>query len=83
LARYNGWKKAEDFDLEGTDNLDQATVDGSPSWYTLNTYMTFNLNRNMLLTVAFENILDTHYRSFSSGVSAPGRNMAVSLRTKF
>jgi hemoglobin/transferrin/lactoferrin receptor protein len=83
LARYNGWKKAEDFDLEGTDNLDQATVDGSPSWYTLNTYMTFNLNRNILLTVAFENILDTHYRSFSSGVSAPGRNMAVSLRTKF
>jgi hemoglobin/transferrin/lactoferrin receptor protein len=83
LARYNGWKKAEDFDYEGTDNLDQATVDGSPSWYTLNTYMTVSLNKNMFLTFAVENILDTHYRSFSSGVSAPGRNVAVSLRTKF
>jgi hemoglobin/transferrin/lactoferrin receptor protein len=83
LARYNGWKKAEDFDYEDTDNLGQATVDGSPSWYTLNTYMTVNLNKNMFLTFAFENILDTHYRSFSSGVSASGRNVAVSLRTKF
>jgi hemoglobin/transferrin/lactoferrin receptor protein len=83
LTRYNGWKKAEDFDFEDTDNLGQATVDGSPSWYTLNTYMSFNLSKNMFLTLAFENILDTHYRSFSSGVSAPGRNVAVSLRTKF
>lgn len=83
LTRYNGWKKAADFDYEGTDNLTQATADGSPAWYTLNTYMSYNLNESMFLTLAFENILDTHYRSFSSGVSAPGRNVAVSLRTKF
>lgn len=83
LARYNGWKRAEDFDNEGTDNLDQATVDGSPSWYTLNTYMTFHLDKNLFMTVAFENIMDMHYRSFSSGVSAPGRNVSLSLRTTF
>jgi hemoglobin/transferrin/lactoferrin receptor protein len=83
LARYNGWKRSADFDYEGTDNLAQATVDGSPAWYTLNTYLSYNLNKKMFLTLAFENILDTHYRSFSSGVSAPGGNVAMSLRMKF
>ncbi len=83
LTRYNGWKKAADFDYEGTDNLAQATPEGSPSWYTLNVYTTFNLDRNMFLTLAFENILDTHYRTFSSGVSASGRNAVLSFRTTF
>ncbi|MFK7950754.1 MAG: TonB-dependent receptor [Saprospiraceae bacterium] len=83
LARYNGWKNAEDFDLAGTDNLELATVDGSPSWYTLNAYATYNLDKNIFFTVAFENIMDVHYRPFSSGVSAPGRNLILSLRTNF
>ncbi len=83
LARYNGWKNAEDFDLAGTDNLDLATVDGSPSWYTLNAYVTYHLDKNVFFTLAFENIMDVHYRPFSSGVSAPGRNVILSLRTKF
>lgn len=35
-ARYNGWKHLEDYSASGEDNLPQATVDGTPSWYTLN-----------------------------------------------
>ena len=81
LVRYNGWKKAEDFDLAGTDNLELTTVDGSPSWHTFNAYTSYQLTKNIAMTLAFENILDTHYRPFSSGVSAAGRNIIVSLRT--
>ena len=83
LARYNGWKRVEDFDYAGTDNLELATVDGSPSWYTLNAYGTYHLDKNVFFTLAFENIMDVHYRPFSSGVSAPGRNVILSLRTTF
>lgn len=83
LIRYNGWKQAEDFDWAGTDNLELTTVDGTPSWYTLNTYATYQLTKNIMTTLAFENILDAHYRPFSSGVSAAGRNIIISLRKHF
>jgi hemoglobin/transferrin/lactoferrin receptor protein len=83
LTRYNGWKKAEEFDLAGTDNLEFATADGSPSWLTLNAYATYQVTTRIMMTLAVENILDTHYRPFSSGVSASGRNVVLSLRTNF
>jgi hemoglobin/transferrin/lactoferrin receptor protein len=83
LTRYNGWKNAADFDFAGTDNLEQATVDGSPSWMIFNLYTNFQIDENLFISVSVENLLDTHYRPFSSGVSAPGRSATVSLRTTF
>ena len=35
-AHYNGLKKVEDYDLGGVDNLEEATIIGTPSWYTIN-----------------------------------------------
>jgi len=37
------------------------------------------------LTAQFsvENIFDAHYRQFASGVSAPGRNFLIGIRTTF
>ena len=35
------------------------------------------------INFAIENIMDTHYRPFSSGVSAAGRNFLMTFRTKF
>jgi hemoglobin/transferrin/lactoferrin receptor protein len=37
----------------------------------------------MSLSFAVENILDHHYRTYSSGISAPGRNLIISLRGNF
>ena len=31
---YNAWKKAEEYGSSGSDNLDEATADGTPSWWT-------------------------------------------------
>ena len=81
--RYNGWKRIEDYALGSSDNEDQATIDGTPSWYTLNFYYARDIKESFILRLACENILDQHYRTFSSGISAPGRNFIVSFNKAF
>lgn len=79
-ARYNGWKKIDDFSNSGEDNEAYATEDGMPSWYTLNVKASFQLNKFVGIQAGIENILDKHYRNFASGISAPGRNVFVTFR---
>ncbi len=52
----------------------------SPSWYTLNLRTQYQLNKMLLLTSSVENITDQRYRTYSSGISAPGRNLILSLK---
>lgn len=80
---YNAWKKAEDYSPNGSDNLDEATTDGTPSWWTLNISCSVNLSDKLMAQLNVENILDVHYKTFSSGISAPGRNVILSLKTEF
>ena len=35
------------------------------------------------MTSSIENIFDIHYRTYSSGISAPGRNVNIGLNFKF
>lgn len=79
-ARYNGWKHIADYSPSGEDNESYATEDGMPSWYTLNLKAGYQINRYIGLQAGVENILDVHYRNFASGISAPGRNIFVTLR---
>lgn len=81
-VRYNGWKRLEDYSPSGEDNLAQATAYGMPAWYTLNFKTAFEINPHMKIIVGMDNILDMHYRTFASGVSAPGRNFIFAIRAK-
>ena len=83
FSLYNGWKKIENYNLEGEDNQQYATVDGMPSWWTLNFRSTFQLNKYLQLQAACENILDNNYRNFASGISNAGRNFIVTMRANF
>jgi len=56
------------------------TKDGSPQWYTLNLKCSYQIDSNILVNLGVENVLDKHYRPYSSGISAPGRNFFVTLR---
>ncbi len=80
--RYNGEKPLS---LYGgsADNLENATPDGTPSWVTINLYYQRQLGDTFSASVGLENILDIHYRPFASGVSAPGRNLVMSINGKF
>jgi len=82
-ARYNAWKHIEDYSPSGEDNEAYATVDGMPAWFTLNLRAGYQFNRYINLQAGIENILDRHYRNFASGISAPGRNIFVTLRATF
>ncbi|WP_299777522.1 TonB-dependent siderophore receptor [uncultured Formosa sp.] len=52
----------------------------SPSWYTLNVRTQYKFNSEFLFTVSLENITDQRYRPYSSGISAPGRNLILALK---
>ncbi|HVE61939.1 MAG TPA: TonB-dependent receptor, partial [Chitinophagaceae bacterium] len=82
-ALYNGWKRIKDYNPTGEDNLQYATPDGTPAWFTLNLKTTFNFSQHFSLQAGIENILDRNYRYFASGFSAPGRNFILAIRTKF
>ena len=83
FAMYSGWKHLEDYNLVGEDNFAYATPDGMPSWYTLNMRANYNINNQLSVQVACENITDQNYRMFASNISAPGRNFILTLRGNF
>ena len=80
---YNGAKKLKDYNPNGEDNLQYATPQGLPSWYTLNLRTAYQLTPHLQFQAALENITDRYYRVFASGISAPGRNLVLTLRGSF
>ncbi|MBK9731709.1 MAG: TonB-dependent receptor [Chitinophagaceae bacterium] len=83
FANYNGWKHIEDYNGGGEDNEQYATPEGMPAWWTLNLRLQYQINKNLMVQAACENLLDANYRVFASGISAPGRNFMVTLRGSF
>jgi len=80
---FNGKKKLEDYSLEGEDNLQYAPVNGTTAWYTANIRGAFKFNKNLTLQAGIDNVFDTNYRAFASGINAPGRNFWVTVRAGF
>lgn len=80
---YNDWKRIADYSLNGSDNPEEATIDGTPSWWTLNLQYTVQLNSLLRAQVGVENIFDIHYKTYASGISAPGRNIMLALHASF
>lgn len=82
-----------EIDREGSsDNIDQGYYNlteggreyvGTLAWTTYNFYGSYKLSEKWTVDLAMENLLDLHYRPFSSGLSAPGRNIIAALRMKF
>lgn len=77
---YNGWKKIADYDQNGNDNDDEATIDGTPSWYTLNIRGNYQFNSKLSIQGGIQNIMNIHYKTFSSGTSSMGRSLNVAFR---
>ena len=52
----------------------------APSWYTLNLRTQYQITKSASITASFENITDQRYKTYSSGIASPGRNLIVSLK---
>jgi hemoglobin/transferrin/lactoferrin receptor protein len=87
--RYNAWKNLKDYSPSGEDNITANPVDangnyiGMPDWYTINLKAAYKASKFLTIQAGVENILDTHYRYFASGISAPGRNFIGALKINF
>lgn len=83
---YNGAKDSASYNLRGEDNqvYSADAVRGyTPSWTTFNLRASYDINSFATLQLAVENIADKYYRVFASGLSAPGRNLVMTVRCKF
>lgn len=85
---FNGRKSRKNYNIEGEDNLHYATKlgiegNGVPAWFTLNIKSSIRLYPYLTLQAGVENLLDTEYRMFASGINSPGRNIYVTLRSRF
>ncbi|MBK8555725.1 MAG: TonB-dependent receptor [Lewinellaceae bacterium] len=79
-ALFNGAKPLDRYSNSGEDNLQYAPANGIPAWFTLNLKGSLRLQKHIRIQAGLENILDTQYRVFSSGINSPGRNLYVSVR---
>ncbi|WNJ15972.1 TonB-dependent receptor [Pontibacter sp. G13] len=80
---YQGWKRVENYSERDLDNIEYATPAGSPAWWTLNLKASYAVSSFLNVQAGVENLLDRHYRVHSSRISAPGRNIYLTLRGHF
>lgn len=83
FSNFSGWKYLSQYSSSGEDNLQYATPDGMPSWYTINLRSGYDINETFTVQAGIDNILDLQYRTFASGINAPGRNIFGTVRVKF
>lgn len=83
FVEYSGAKKFENLAPSEQTKTDIYTENGSLSWITYNVKSFYQISKVFSITGGIENILDKHYRTYSSGISAPGRNFIISLSAQF
>jgi hemoglobin/transferrin/lactoferrin receptor protein len=83
FSNFNGWKTLDNYSNSGEDNLNYATPQGTPSWYTINLRSSYEINSLFTIQAGIDNLLDLQYRAFASGINSPGRNIFGTLRIKF
>lgn len=83
FVNYNGGKSLKNYYLNGEDNEQYATPEGMPAWFTTNFRASYQLHKFITLQAGVDNIFDTQYRTFASGINAPGRNMFAAIRLHY
>jgi len=85
FSEYNG---RLDFDElapseQGKAYLYAVDRNGNPyfaDWYTINFTGQYSISKHWSTTISLENITDQRYRTYSSGISAAGRNFILAVK---
>ncbi len=84
IGDYNFKRNREDIPAtEIEDKPHLYTDEGSPGWYTLDIRSSYYFRSGLEFEGGIENIMDRHYRPYSSGISGPGRNFYLTGKYKF
>lgn len=88
FLNYNGELAFEDLAVSeiAKDYIYATDANGnpfSPSWYTLDFRSQYDFNTRLKATLSFENITNQRYRTYSSGIVAPGSNLIIGLGYQF
>ena len=59
--------------------LQEPMPANAPEWITLNMRLSYLILKGLRIYATLENLTDLRYRPYSSGISAPGRNITFSL----
>jgi len=52
----------------------------APAWYTFNLRTRYEISDSTTIMASIENITDQRYKTYSSGIAAPGRNVIFALQ---
>lgn len=80
---YSGKKGISDYSMSGEDNPQYAPANGMPGWQTYNFKGSVHAFKIVIIFAGIENILDTQYRTFASGINASGRNVYLGGKFSF
>jgi len=81
FLHYSGRKQWSEMSPFGEDNEEEAIEGtGYPAWYTINLRSHYKINERFTVQLAIENLFDRFYKTFASGIGAPGRNFILTLR---
>lgn len=88
FLNFNGEIRYEDLALTERSkdyiyDLDENGNPYSPSWYTLNLRSQYQISDALTASFSLENLTDQRYRTYSSGISAPGINLILALGYTF
>lgn len=83
IMKYSGGTDFEDLAPIEQNKPHLYTADGALPWAIININNSYKVNDRLTVNLNLENLLDTHYRPYSSGISAPGFNVVMSIRATF
>ena len=85
IARYNGEIAADQMAFSERSKKHIYAIDNqgnaySPAWYCLNLHGSYVYNKNVVLRMGIDNLMDAQYRPYSSGIAAVGRSFFIGLK---
>ena len=92
IYKFAEAKNPGEYSFGGEDGLDETpfiinsegllSYLGTPKWSDLSIFGSKNISSNVTLRLGLTNVFDSHYRTFASGISAPGRSFQLGLNLK-
>ena len=91
IYKFSDAKNANEYSFGGEDGLDETpfilssdglSYLGTPKWSDLSIFASKRFSSDISVRLGLTNIFDNHYRTFASGISAPGRSLQIGLNLK-